>query len=123
LRSWAELLRAEFCSAALFAGCGQRPEYGQWLDELEDRRWRNARGIARQVHRAGLNKGDAGPIRITAADPLNGGSRGHNREFLKLLKVVGIEGVNSLNAICQHGRDDLQVEYVATGDGVTTEQV
>jgi hypothetical protein len=45
--------------------------------------------------------------------------RRHNREFGKHLKVIGVEGVDSLNTIGLHGGDDLQVEYVSTRDRVT----
>jgi hypothetical protein len=48
--------------------------------------------------------------------------RGKNRQFWKRLKISGIESINSPDAIGLHGCDDLQIEYVATGYGVTAKQ-
>jgi len=45
-----------------------------------------------------------------------------NCQFWKDLKILGIERVDSLNAIGLHGRDNLQIEYVATAYRATTKQ-
>jgi hypothetical protein len=47
-----------------------------------------------------------------------GALRGHNRELGKHFEVASVESVNSLNSVRLHGRYDLQIEQVATGDGV-----
>jgi hypothetical protein len=50
-------------------------------------------------------------------------SESHNREFKENREVVGVEGIDSLNAIGLHGGDDLQAEHVAAGHGMAAKQV
>jgi hypothetical protein len=52
-----------------------------------------------------------------------GALRDPNREFGKHLKVIGVEGVDSLNAVGLHSRRDLQVEYISSCDGAALKQL
>ena len=45
-----------------------------------------------------------------------------NCQFWKDLKILGIERIDSLDAIGLHGRDNLQIEYVTTRYGTATKQ-
>ncbi len=49
--------------------------------------------------------------------------RGQDYQFRKHLEVVDIESVNAVDAVGLHGGDDLQIEHVSAGDGVSPQQL
>lgn len=65
----------------------------------------------------------AAPDHYFAARDTRYGSRGRNREFRKRREVSSVVGVDSLDAIRQHGRRDVHVEHVAARHWMAAEQV
>lgn len=41
----------------------------------------------------------------------------------KWFEITGVESIDALDVVRQHGRDDLQIEYRCASDGTTPKQI